>query len=559
MTELLKLRDYQDEAITKTFEAIALGTNRPAVVLPTGAGKTVIFSWMANKWIQDGNRSRVLILVHRDELVKQTVKKLNDVAPGLRVGVVKADRNEHGMVDVIVASVQTLRMPKRHQQIVNVGLVIVDEAHHAAAESYRTVLDYFGCFTGLIPAIGFSATLSRSDKADLSRVWDRVVYQKDILDMIPKYLCDVRGKLVTVDGLSLADVARNNGDLAAGSLSEALLTADAMSFVVRAFFEHAAERKTIVFTPTVAAMEAFVAAFRAAGVATGSVWGAQDDDDRASNLLDFKTGRIQVLVNVMVLTEGYDEPSASCAIICRPTESEGLYVQMVGRVLRLFPGKIDALVLDVVGASLNNRLATLADLTEREIKEIREGETLATAAIREKKEGNTSFAGLSITMKDVDLFHRSPSAWLRTKAGVYFISTRCQASMGCRVVPGTGKCGNHLWFLWPEDGGTFKIGVRGTFKSGGRYAREGLDLAAAMAWAEQLATDEDSSIATRAASWRKKKGPPSDAQRDYALSLGIAFTEKTTKPELSDLMSIHIASTKLDAPYVKLMKETVPA
>jgi superfamily II DNA or RNA helicase len=147
MSDLLKLRDYQEDAVNLTFEAIALGTNRPAVVLPTGAGKTVIFSWMANKWVRE-RKSRVLILVHRDELATQTVKKLHDVAPALKVGVVKGSRNEYANVDVIVGSVQTLRRFNRRAPILNIGLVVVDEAHHAAAESYRVTVRLTGpCIT----------------------------------------------------------------------------------------------------------------------------------------------------------------------------------------------------------------------------------------------------------------------------------------------------------------------------------------------------------------------------------------------------------------------------
>lgn len=549
MTELLRLRPYQDEAVNTTFEAFRLGTNRPAVVLPTGAGKTVIFSWISNRWVQERG-SRVLILVHREELATQTVKKLHDVAPGLRVGVVKAERDEHGDVDVIVGSVQTLRKPNRRIPIRDVGLVIVDEAHHAAAESYVTILDHFGCFTGVTPAVGFSATLVRADDGDLSTVWERVVCERDILDLIPEYLCDVTGKLVTVDGLSLSDIRTQNADLAAGSLTDALLSADAQRFVVDAYMEHARDRKTIVFTPTVEAAHAFTEAFQDAGVRARSVWGEMPAEERVLALKLFQDGDVEVLVNCMVLTEGYDEPSASCAIIARPTRSAALYVQMVGRVLRRHPGKSDALVLDVVGASQDHRLATLADLTSRRIKEIREGETLAEAAIREREEGNPSLAGYVVTTRDVDLFHRSPSMWQTTDAGIYFITTRCQARTGdCAAFPDGNRpdtCGDHLWFLWPDRDGTYKVAVRSPYLTGGRFLHQGLDLETAMSWAEQYATDEDSSLANRYSSWRRKSGNPSLAQIGHAESLGIANPRTYNKRDLSNLISVRVASNALD-------------
>lgn len=551
MSDLLKLRDYQEDAVTKTFEAFALGTNRPAVVLPTGAGKTVIFSWMANKWVRE-RRTRVLILVHRDELATQTVEKLHAVAPALKVGVVKGTRNEYGNVDVIVGSVQTLRRLNRRAPILNIGLVIVDEAHHAAADSYRDILDHFGCFTGQTPAVGFSATLVRSDKGDLSTVWERVVCQRDILDLIPEHLCDVRGKLVTVDGLTLSEIKTTGGDFSESSLTDALLTADAQRFVVNAFFEHARDRKTIVFTPTIAAARAFNDQFIAAGVRSAVIWGTMPAEDRRLALKRFETGELEVIVNCMVLTEGFDEPSASCAIIARPTRSAALYVQMVGRVLRKHPSKRDALVLDVVGASQDHKLATLADLTSRRVVEIIEGESLMEAATRERKRGNPNLANYVVNTDDVDLFHRSPSVWLKTYEGVWFISTRCPTMNGreCVIPRSTSgvKCSGHIWFLWPDanEVGMYKVGVRPTYGTGGRFLREALDLETAMSWAEQFARDEDSTLANRTASWRRKAEKPSEQQRDFAERLGLSFPENVTKRDLSDMISVHVASSRLD-------------
>lgn len=550
MSDLLKLRDYQEDAITKTFEAFALGTNRPAVVLPTGAGKTVIFSWIANKWVRE-RRSRVLILVHRDELATQTVKKLHDVAPSLKVGVVKGTRNEYANVDVIVGSVQTLRRFARRNPITNIGLVIVDEAHHAAAESYREILDHFGCFTGRTPAVGFSATLVRSDKGDLSEVWERVVCQRDILDLIPEHLCDVRGKLVTVDGLTLSEIKTTRGDFSEASLTDALLTADAQRFVVNAYHEYARDRKTIVFTPTVQAARAFNDQFIASGVRSAVVWGTMPAEDRRLALKMFETGELEVIVNCMVLTEGFDEPSASCAIIARPTRSAALYVQMVGRVLRKHPSKRDALVLDVVGASQDHKLATLADLTSRRVEEIAPGESLLEAAARERKRGNPNLANYVVNTDDVDLFHRSPSVWLKTYEGIWFIQTRCPSTSGvgeCVITNNTRKCSGHLWFLWPDvnEPGLYKVGVKPNYGSGGRFMRDALDLETSMSWAEQFARDEDASIASRSSSWRRRNEKPSEQQRDFAERLGLEFPENVTKRDLSDMISIHVASRSLD-------------
>jgi superfamily II DNA or RNA helicase len=573
MTELLQLRPYQRDAITAVFGAIDDGTMRPAVVLPTGAGKTVIFSWLANEWLTTWKPgTKVLILVHRDELVDQTVKALTGVAPGLRVGVVKAERDEHIDRDVIVGSVQTLRKLSRRAAISGVGLVIVDEAHHAAAQSYVDVLDHFGCFascdcdsyddgyrssmhrdycrsvTGATPAVGFSATLTRDDGKSLRDVWDEVVVQRDILDMIPEYLVDVRpGKLITVNDMSLQQVRMQGGDLASSSLSKALLTSDAVNAVVRARREHASNMKTLVFVPSVEAAHVFTDALIADGVRAAAVWGAMPKDERKSVRARFTTGEIELLVNCMVLTEGFDEPSASCVIIARPTASAALYVQMVGRVLRKFPGKTEALVLDVVGATEDHRLATIADLTDREIK-LRDGETLATAAIREREEGNPSLANYVISSRDVDLFKKSPATWFRTHEGVWFIQTRCPNKFGgrCRET-GVDECGNHLWFVWPDDNGSYSVGVRPTLEVGGRFKHTSVSLDLAMSWAEQYAVAEDSSLANRAASWRRKREVPSEDQLTYARRVGVKVDWSTiSKRDLSDLITIEVASMCLD-------------
>jgi superfamily II DNA or RNA helicase len=564
MSDLLTLRPYQQESIDHAFEWIADGRTRPAIVLPTGTGKTVIFSWLSKMWVggkDDPQRRKVLILVHRDELASQTVEELAGIAPHLRVGVVKAERDEHVERDVIVASVQTLRQAARLHRIEGVGLVIIDEAHHGTAMSYRTVLDYFGCFDRRTPAIGFSATLARDDRSNLGEIWDGVAYHRDILDMIPEYLVDPIGKMVTVGNLSLQEIRVQAGDLAASSLSEALLTSDAVKAVVSSWLEHASDRPTICFVPSVQATHVFTEAFQAVGARAAAVWGAMPYEERQLVKKNFRTGQLDVIVNCMVLTEGFNEPRASCAIIARPTRSASLYVQMVGRVLRLHPGKRDALILDVVGATQDHRLATLADLTTREL-EVLEGETLATAAAREREKGNASLADYEFSIEDVDLFHRSPSMWLRTVEGVWFICTRCpdtSTSFNSRYRPcqklGTDRCGNHLWFLWPVDDGQYVVGLRPTLVDGGRFVSEGpLNLDTAMSWAEQYATEEDASLANRRAAWRTRRAKPSEVQRDFANNLGLLLPDDITKRDLSNLMSIHIASQLLDRAFAEVKK-----
>jgi len=544
LTETLQPRPYQAECIRTVLDAVANGARRPACVLPTGAGKTVIFSHLARHWNEYGFSGRILILVHRDELVRQTVDKLTQIAPALKVGIVQGKQDEHVDCHVIVASVQTVRNLYRLDNVTEsgeIGLVIVDECHHATAESYVTVMNALGCFNpeSRTVAVGFTATLSRSDSKSLADVWESVIFKMDILDMIPEYLTDVSGKMVTVDGFSLADVAMRGGDYAAGSLSEALLSADAPDFIADAYMEHAADKPGVVFTPSVATAEAFSDALSRRGIVAEVVTGAMDKETRRRVLRDAHEGRVQVLVNCMVLTEGFDWPRAEVAVIARPTTSAALYVQMVGRVLRKYPGKTKALVLDIVGASQEHRLATLADLTSKRIIGLQEGESLIEAVRREQKDQNPLLRDYAVTYEDVDLFQRSYAMWLQTNEGVWFVSTS-----------------THVFFLWPgSEPDSYSVGkkpIRPRDKDGNRltggWLHKDVPLEAAKQWAEQEAVFEDHTVATRTASWRRRREPATEGQIRYASRLGLKVPEGVTKRDISDMIDIAVASRLLDKP-----------
>lgn len=530
----LRTRPYQDEALAALREGWAGDYTRQAVVLPTGMGKTVIFSRLVADEHAAGRRSAVL--VHRDELVNQTVEKIAAVDPDIRVGVVKAERNQTD-TDVMVCSVQTLARRSRLERVPRPGLVIVDECHHAAADTYRLALEWFGCFDapGGTRAAGFTATLHRNDERGLGDIWERVAYKRDILFGIKAgYLSDVRGVAVELDGLDLAKVARSRGDYQDGDLGRALMTAGAGEVIAESYREHAGDRQGVVFAPTVATAESFAEDLNAAGIVTEVITGATPLEDRALVYKRYRAGEVQVLSNCMVLTEGWDAPWASCCVVARPTESPSLYTQMVGRVLRPWPGKPDALVLDVVGASARHKLATIADLHESRV-EIKPGETLAGAVEREEQErAERGKAAGSRQAREVDLFHTSRSVWLQTPGGVWFIPTR-----------------QSVYFIWPENG-HFRVGRTGTpyaMAGGGWLRNEPLPLEYAMAWAEQYAEEADPSVASRTAPWRTSK-KPSDAQVNHAAKLRIPLEHPDGTPlrkgELSDAISVFYASKLFD-------------
>lgn len=549
----LRLRGYQQEALAAVDDELTR-VNRTAVVLPTGLGKTVVFAELIRRATERGQRA--LVLVHREELAEQAKAKVHSAAPHLSVGIVKAERNEVD-ADVIVASVQTLASVKRREQVTGIGIVIVDECHHAVARTWMEVLTHFGCFGCTCPdigddnwktahddgcpdrndrptpCVGFTATLTRTDGKGLGDVWESVAYEKDILYGIDNgYLAEPRGKAVTVDGLDLATVAKSRGDYQEGQLGEAMEAAGAGEVIARAYREHAGGRQGVLFAPTVATADSFADSLRAAGIVTELITGETSREDRDLIFKRYAAGEIQVLSNVMVLTEGWDMPQCSVAVIARPTQSPGLYTQMVGRVLRPFPGKVDALVLDVVGVAGQHKLQSLTQLVKTEV---RDGESLSEARERIAKEikaaGGSVARGIggAVAARDVELFANSHSVWLQTYGGTWFIPVR-----------------GGIVFLWPESTpGLYTVGVKDERGKGERVI-EGVTLEYGMAHGEQLAEERDPMVATKGRSWRRTK--PSAAQMDLAIRLQLAdpaAVAEMRKGELSDLISVHMASRQL--------------
>ncbi|RPK69044.1 ATP-dependent RNA helicase DbpA [Streptomyces sp. ADI96-15] len=530
VTATFSPRPYQTDAINALTAGWNGPNNRLAVVLPTGAGKTVVFSNLIAEHLPTLGGHRALVIAHREELIQQAAAKIRAVCPTLRVGIVKAERDEHQDADVIVASIQTLAVERRRLAIERVGLIIVDECHHAAARTYMEVLEHFGAWRG-VPTAGFTATMTRTD-GGLAEVWQDVVFTLDILDMISDgYLCDVRGKRVTVKGLDLDAVKTRGGDLVDGQLGQALDDSGAAHVIAEAYQQHAADRPGVVFTPTVATAQSMAKAFTTAGIAAAAIWGDMPKEDRAATLAEYKAGDVQVLTNCMVLTEGFDAPWTSCAVIARPTKSAGLYCQMAGRALRLWEGKKDALVLDVMGAATRHKLASIVDLTDRDVAMSSEEETLreAVEATEEREQQRLSVAGMEV--EEIDLFGSSIARWLRTDTGLWFLP------IGDDVV---------LFLL--RDAATRRYLIRrwtpGDGVVGPRDDRP-LPLEAAMRWTEQQARALGGNrfLLTRAASWRAR--PASTKQLGYCRARGIKVPVGATAGEVSDLQSVHRVSAIL--------------
>lgn len=559
------LRDYQRQAIDATHRAFrgeARGTgsgpvNRAAIVLPTGAGKTVVFThpdFRGGVLTGERARQRMLVLVHRDELAQQTVAKLHSIDPGASVGRVQAQHDDTD-AQIIVGSVQTLARATRRERIRDVGLLVVDEAHHATARTYVEVLEHFGAFAtgpfGGTPTAGFSATLARgADDGNLGDVWEEVVLRRDVLDGIREgWLVDVKGKRVQLAGLDLRDVKRSRGDFTDGDLGEHLRAADAPEQVAAAYLELAADRQGVAFWPDVETAKVGAEEMTRAGVPAAVVLGSTSVEERAGIFEAYRRGDLQVLSSCMVLTEGWDMPQASAAVIARPTQSAPLYVQMAGRVLRpyhaptRFGRKRDALIIDVVGATGSHRLATLADLSVT--TKIDPGKVDGDVSLLDAADEMLASSGVELPsapvsarriVTDVELFESSASLWMQTPRGTWFI-----------------PAGDWTVFLWPETGGLWTLGVTPTKGAPGQATAlaGGLTLDWAMRHAEGYARQVSDalgvSLSSRKASWRR--GPASDAQLAFASSLGLRFDggegERPRKDVVSDAISVALATRAL--------------
>ena len=299
------LRPYQREALEAVVRNEAKGISKQLVVLPTGAGKTVLFS---NLPVLRSNSLPMLVLAHRAELLEQARNKIMASNPDLTVEIEQAERKA-GHVDVVVASVATLGRngtpriegyPKDYFKT-----IVIDEAHHAAAPSYRRVIDYFN------PPflLGVTATPQRSDSVRLVDVFDEIVYYKSIQDLIEDgWLSPLVGYRVKTN-VDISDVEIQNGDYVQSQLEEKVDTPERNAFVVATYRNLAMATKALVFASGVKHAENLALSFRQASVETAVIVGTTPREERENILAQFATGQISVIVNVGVLTEGFDEPS----------------------------------------------------------------------------------------------------------------------------------------------------------------------------------------------------------------------------------------------------------
>ena len=354
----MQLRPYQIQAKDAVLSEWSEGHRKTLLVLPTGTGKTVVFAKVVEDRVNNGGRA--LVLAHRGELLSQAADKIMD-ASGMACALEKAESTSLGSnMPVTVGSVQSLAQPKRLARFPRDYFtdIVVDEAHHCLSDSYQRVLAHFPKAN----ILGVTATPDRGDMKNLGQFFDSKAYEYTMPQAIRDgYLCPIKAQMIPLE-LDISGVKVTSGDFSSSEIGSAL--EPYLDQIAREMTHYCKGRKTVVFLPLIQTSQKFCAILNCYGLRTAEVNG--NSENRGEVLRDFENGRYDVLCNSMLLTEGWDCPAVDCVVVLRPTKVRSLYQQMVGRGMRLFPGKEHLLLLDFLWMSERHDLCRPSALISKD-------------------------------------------------------------------------------------------------------------------------------------------------------------------------------------------------
>ncbi|RYG35949.1 DEAD/DEAH box helicase [bacterium] len=343
----ITLRDYQRQALQSVLAARDRGLHRVMVVIPTGGGKTTLFTALAGEFYRQYNE-KTLIVAHRQELLDQAANRVRLMCPHLEVGVEGGDRHADPDCDVVVAGVQSIGRPESNRlKGFHPGLLIMDEGHHAPADTWQNVMRRFGSYEGTCFTLAVTATDHRMDNRPLhgeaDAIFEDVVFRYPLRQAVADgWLVDLRGFRVAT-GVDISGVRSTLGDYNQAQLARAVNTEERNTTAYLHWSDVAKERRTIVFCVDVQHAQDVAELFRDRGVSSEHIDGTMKPDVRQGILDRFQSGETQVLVNVEIATEGFDAPECGCVLMLRPTQSWALYAQMAGRGVRTLPKVVDGL------------------------------------------------------------------------------------------------------------------------------------------------------------------------------------------------------------------------
>jgi len=346
-----KLRPYQKAAVHSVVSRYRDENERRMLLyLPTGAGKTVIATFIIRGFRALPGFGKVLFVAHRREILDQTARTLRQHLPRARIEIEQGERSSSMDADITVASVQSLIRRKERYDPRAFDLIVCDECHRALAPSWEEAIGYFYAHANnKALLLGMTATPRRTDGRSALALFGQTAFEisrtdlEDLGFLVPMQYFTVRSDL------NLKRVKLSGGDFQVGALSAVMDTREHRAMAVKAWLEQGAGKRTIAFCASVEHASHVANDFRAVGVAAEMIDGRTRE--RTELLQRFRAGEFQVLTNYGVLTEGFDDPGVCCILMARPTTSALVYTQCVGRGLRSAPGKTSCTVIDIVDRS----------------------------------------------------------------------------------------------------------------------------------------------------------------------------------------------------------------
>ncbi len=325
------LRPYQIKAI----DSICDGFNKDKkqlCVLPTGSGKTVIFSNIIKKL-----KCKTLIIAHTKELIEQISKTLSIECDGITHQIYKS-RGKYES-EVIICSIQSAIRKGSLKNLKNqeFDLLVIDECHRSCSKSYRKIIDYLGFNNKKL--LGVTATPFRTDSQSVYEIFGFPTFSMSIINMIEEgFIVDFSGYRIKTN-ISIHGIRKSKGDFISSKLDSIINVKNRNQIIINEYAKLASGEKTIAFCVSIKHAQDLKKEFLLRGISCENIDGKMSFFKRKNILERFKNGDIKVITNCNLLTEGFDEPSVSCLLMCRPTISKSLYIQMIGRGSRLYPDK----------------------------------------------------------------------------------------------------------------------------------------------------------------------------------------------------------------------------
>lgn len=556
-----ELRPYQREAVSAVQSAWASGVNAPLVAMATGGGKTTVMAQLLKEQI-DPYTQRALCIGHTKEIVEQIYARVeNQFAGQLNQLYGKHLANGIGMVmgaqddpdaRIVIATRQSLHA-RRLPRLLETGcfdVLVIDEAHHALGDNtYGAIINTLKKKNRALKVVGFTATPKRTDKKALKSIFDDIVYSWLIPDGITGGYLVPTTRVKVHTKVNLSNVKTVSGDYSQSALVSVLKTSNWLPLSIQAYQEHIASsnRQCLAFLPSVDMSKEFAKGLRDVGIAAAHVDGETDKAERQSILRDYVSGNLQCVSNMAVLTEGFDAPCTGAIFLARPTRSQTLFTQIVGRGLRPFPTKLDCILLDM--AVLDTKALETGTLLGKTIQcqqckaEYYAGfdccPRCGAVPVKEKAERATTIGGLGVEDEKhlgaelvahyESVFEKAFSAWFVGKEGYL------TASMGWD--------GGALIIMPPILDEQYRLGrIQKDSSMPIRLLGMSTDLAELIAEAEgyikkQTSSRDQVSLA-KEAKWRGE--PASEAQKGLLRSLEVPFPDNLSRGLAAQMITHHL-------------------